>query len=137
MDALERPAAAKVPDVSSQTMLCSVAAICLLAIAAIDKLTGWELRLQILYLLPVGLATWAAGRTWGVITSAAAMALWFITFQNLHAYSSPFYFYWDVGISFVTLAIFAFLADRLRRLEQVNRGREEKADHAEGDSDHA
>ena len=44
---------------------CASAVILILAIAAIDKLTGVELRLQMLYLIPVSMVTWAAGRSWG------------------------------------------------------------------------
>ncbi len=92
----------------------AVAVFLLLAIAAIDKLTGFELRLHILYLIPVALLTWIGGRLWGVIAAALAIALWIATFRFAHPYSRDFYFYWDGGVSFALLAVFAFLFDKLR-----------------------
>jgi hypothetical protein len=93
---------------------CGAAAILMLAIAAIDKLTGSELRLQILYLIPVAMLTWSAGRNWGLIGSAVAIGLWVGMFRFTHVYSTSFYFYWDAAVSFGTLAVFVCLLDRLR-----------------------
>jgi hypothetical protein len=63
---------------------CASAVILLAAIASIDKLTGFDLRLSILYLLPVAIVTWAAGRAWGFAMSAAAIATWLVL-ENLDA----------------------------------------------------
>ena len=138
MYVLHRPHLPKVGvEVFGPGIACAVAAILLLAIAAIDKLTGWELRLQFLYLIPVGLVAWSAGRRWGFVAAAAAVGLWLASFHNAHAYSSGFFLYADAAIALAVLSAFAALIDRLRRLEQMNRGREEETDHAEDDSDHA
>lgn len=106
-----------------------------LAIATIDKLTGAELRLQILYLIPVSMVTWTAGRTWGLVFSVAAMAAWVMMFGAIHSYSTNFYFYWDAAVSLGTLVVFVLLLSRLRaaldELEEMHRGRDEKPDHAE------
>jgi hypothetical protein len=106
-----------------------------LAIATIDKLTGAELRLQILYLIPVAMVTWTAGRAWGLVFSVAAIAAWVMMFGAIHSYSTNFYFYWDAAVSLGTLVVFVLLLSRLRTalgaLEEMHRGRDEKPDHAE------
>src|SRR5258706_11958551 len=60
---------------------CASAVILMLAISTIDKLTGYELRLLILYLIPVALVTWSAGRTWGFAMAAVAIVAWLVTFR--------------------------------------------------------
>ena len=156
MDLLHRPHLPKVgAEVFGSGITCAVAAILLLAITAIDKLSGWELRLQILYMLPAGLVTWSAGRWWGLATSAVSIGLWLVLFQHTHGYSQSFYYYWDAAVSLATLAIFVELLsrlheeidtshDRLRRaidlldgrykLKKMDGGREEKSDHAKRDA---
>ena len=114
---------------------CASAVMLFLAIATIDKLTGTELRLQILYLIPVSMVTWTAGRTWGLAFSLAAVAAWVSMFGALHSDSRNFYFYWDAAVSLGTLVVFVLLLSRLRTalgaLEEMHRGRDEKPDHAE------
>jgi hypothetical protein len=114
---------------------CASAVMLFLAIATIDKLTGTELRLQILYLIPVSIVTWTAGRTWGMAFSVVAVAVWVMMIGAAHAYSTKFYFYWEAAVSLGTLIVFVLLLSRLRAaldaLEEVHRGRDEKPDHAE------
>jgi PAS domain-containing protein len=93
---------------------CASALILLLAIASIDKLTGFDLRLSILYLLPVAIVTWSAGRGWGLAMSAASVAIWLALFWSSHPYSSRMYFYWDGAVSLATLVAFTLLLARLR-----------------------
>jgi hypothetical protein len=56
-------------------------------------------------------------------------------FGTIHTYSKNLYFYWDAAVSLGTLIVFVLLLSRLRAalegLEQVHRGRSEKADQAE------
>jgi K+-sensing histidine kinase KdpD len=158
MDALHRP---EFPKVGAENfgpgVTCAVAAILLLAIAAIDKLTGWELRLQILYLVPVSLVAWAAGRAWGLVAAALSVGLWLALLLFAQVHSIGFSYYWDAAVSLITLAAFALLIDRLhqelrssserlhrtlnvldgRYLKQVDGGRKEEADRAKDHPDHA
>jgi K+-sensing histidine kinase KdpD len=93
---------------------CASAVILLLAISTIDKLTGYELRLVILYLIPVALVTWSAGRTWGLAMAAVAIAAWMVTFRVTQPADS-LHFYWDGAVSLATLMVFAVLIDRLHK----------------------
>jgi hypothetical protein len=93
---------------------CASAVILLLAIATIDKLAGGELRLQIFYLIPVSMVTWVAGRRWGLLFSAGAMATWVLMSGAIHTYTRSFYFYWDAAASLATLIAFVLLLSSLR-----------------------
>ena len=55
---------------------CASAVILMLAISAIDKLTGFDLRIGILQLIPVAVMTWAVGREWGIVLAVTAVAIW-------------------------------------------------------------
>ncbi len=99
---------------------CASALILLLVIASIDKLTGFELRLSILYLIPVAIVTWAAGRGWGLAMSAASVATWLALFWTSHHYSSRMYFYWDGAVSLATLVVFTLLLAQLREQQRAS-----------------
>ncbi|HXM80830.1 MAG TPA: hypothetical protein VN929_02770 [Burkholderiales bacterium] len=108
------PAGSEVFGEYGPAVTCASAVILFAAIASIDKLTGFELRLSILYLLPVAIVTWAAGRNWGFAMSVAAVLTWIILFWTSHHYSSRMYYYWDGGVSLITLIVFVILLARLR-----------------------
>src|SRR5712671_5670264 len=100
---------------------CASAVILMLAIATIDKLTGHELRLLILYLIPVALVTWSAGRMWGLAMAAIAVVAWMVTFRATQPATDSLHFYWDGAVSLATLTVFAILIDRLHKaLERSN-----------------
>ena len=107
------PAASDIFGSYDRIIAFASAVILMLAISTIDKLTGFELRLQILYLIPVAIATWAAGRAWGLALSAASVGIWLAIFHTTHNYSSNLYHYWDGAVWFVTLTVFVLLLSRL------------------------
>jgi K+-sensing histidine kinase KdpD len=111
-------------DISGQygaAVTCASAVILALAIATIDKLTGHELRLLILYLIPVALVTWSAGRTWGLAMAAIAVVAWMVAFRAAQPATDSVHFYWDGAVSLATLTAFAILIDRLHKaLERSN-----------------
>jgi len=88
--------------------------ILVLAIGVIDKLTGYDLHLGVLYLLPITMVTWSAGLGWGLALSLGTAALWLGIFSGAHHYSASFYFYWEGGVLFIAFAIVVLLSARLR-----------------------
>jgi C4-dicarboxylate-specific signal transduction histidine kinase len=84
-----------------------------LVIGTIDYATG-EARLDILYLVPVAVATSAGGRRWGVLASVMGVLAWGIAFQTQHRYSHEVLVYWDCLVLAVTLLLFVELLARLR-----------------------
>lgn len=98
----------------SPAVTCASAVILVLAISVIDKLTGYDLQIGILHLIPIVMVTWAAGRNWGIALSLAAVALWVSIFRGEHHYSSNLYFYWDAIELLVVFLTVTLLVARLR-----------------------
>ncbi len=101
-------------------VICASAVILSLAIATIDKLTGYELQLAILHLVPISMVTWSLGRNWGLALSLATMALWIVMFRGAHNYPSNFYFYWDGLVLLITFTVVTVLLARLRESIQAH-----------------
>ena len=98
----------------SPAVTCASAVILVLAISVIDKLTGYDLQIAILQLIPIAMVTWAAGRAWGIGISLAAIALWVFIFRGEHHYSDNLYFYWDGIELLITFLTVTFLLAKLR-----------------------
>src|SRR5437764_2823312 len=98
----------------SPAVACAACVILVLAIAVIDKLTGYDLHLGVLYLVPIAMVTWSAGRNWGLGLSLATAFLWLSMFSGMHHYATSLYFYWDAAVLFITLVIVVLLVARLR-----------------------
>jgi hypothetical protein len=98
----------------SPAVTCASAAILVAAISVIDKLTGYDLQIAILHLIPIAMVTWSAGRNWGIGLSIAALVLWVFIFRSEHHYSSNLYFYWDAVQLLVTFLTVTLLVARLR-----------------------
>ena len=88
--------------------------ILVLAIGVIDKLTGYDLHLGVLYLVPLTMVTWSSGLRWGLALSLGTAGLWLGIFSGAHHYSADFYFYWEGGVLFVTFAVVVLLTSKLR-----------------------
>ena len=93
---------------------CSSAVLLLLAIATIDRLTGSALHVHMLYIIPVGIITWAVGRTWGLVASAVAMGISVATFFSQRLYSEDYLYYWEAAIGLTALAVEVVVLHRLR-----------------------
>jgi PAS domain-containing protein len=93
------------------TLACAAVLMC--GIAAIDKLTGYDLQLGILHLIPIAIATWAGGRGWGLAFSVMAIVLWLAIFRAAHHYTINLYYYWDAVVLFGTFVLFTLLMARL------------------------
>ena len=95
--------------------------ILMLAIAVIDKLTGYGLRLRILHLIPVVIVTWAAGRNWGMLISTAAIAIWVASFRSGPGTPGSMLVYWDGAVALAVYFLVVILLARLREeLQHAN-----------------
>jgi len=84
-------------------------------IAIMDAATEFEIRLAVLYLLPVFLATWTAGRLAGFMIAVLAVITWIAILQASHTDSDHlYYYYWDGAILMSTLTVFVLILARLR-----------------------
>ena len=108
------PAATEVFGEYSPAVTCAAGVILVLAIATIDRLTGFDLHLSVLYLIPIAMVTWACGMWWGIGIGALSTAVWIAIFRGEHHYPTNFYFYWDAVVLFITFAVVIVLLARLR-----------------------
>ena len=96
-------------------VLVLAASLLLTALVALaDYLTGYEMRLAILYFAPVALATWRLGARAGMLMVALATASWLATFESMHPYSNAFYLYWEGAVLCASLLFAVLLLARLR-----------------------
>jgi len=93
-----------------------------IAVGWIDYITGLELSVSLLYLVPIALGTWISGRSLGCALSVASAGAWFTAdFLQPHAYGHWFVPIWNT----LTLAIsFLLVAVLLGSLREINEGLE-------------
>jgi len=96
-------------------VVCS-ALILAIAVSAIDKVTGYDLRLTALYLVPIAMVTWTTGRAWGLLLSVAAVCVWVAMFRGSHHYARNFFHYLDGATLLVTFGAVVLLLGRVREL---------------------
>lgn len=92
-----------------------VAAGIALAVAALDHLTGYETRFEILYLAPVWLLAKPGQQRWAVIMAIVVAALWIaVDMESGHVYQTPLARYWNiVELLAAALAVASLGARRL------------------------
>ena len=99
---------------ASRAAALSLALLLATAVAALDYATGYELRLAILHLLPIALATWAGGTTAGMSVVGVSSLFWLISFRSTHPYSGEVFFYWEGIVMITVYTTFVLLLTRLR-----------------------
>jgi hypothetical protein len=113
----ESPLALSGSDIFGQLgigVTCACCVILVLAISVIDKLTGYDLRLVPLSLIPVAIITWVAGRAWGVLLSVITVAIWLAMFRGSHHHATDLLHYWDGAVVLATFLVAVILLARLR-----------------------
>lgn len=93
------------------------------AVGCVDYLTGFEVSVSFLYLIPIALGTWIAGRSTGYTIALVSAAVWFVAdFLAHHAYGHWYMPVWNT----LTLAIsFLVVAVLLGSLREINEGLEQ------------
>ena len=86
----------------------------IVAIAAADRATGYEISLSILFLAPVFIGTWVLGRLGGIAMGALSAAAWYIVFLGLHPHPGGFYHLLDAFVRGGTWIIFALVIHQLK-----------------------
>src|SRR5687768_11945403 len=93
-------------------------------VGLVDRATGPELALSIIYLLPVGLCAWFGGRGVGIVIALASAAMWtFLDISKGRPYSNPLIPYWNGAVRF---GIFGIVAALLNIIHRLNSGLEEQ-----------
>lgn len=95
---------------------CVVLSLALVVgIAIADYVSGYALRLSLLYLIPIGLTAWVINLPTGLGTAAMASVLWLLSFQKAHLYQEQIYYFWEATIMLCGFMVVAWLSARLRR----------------------
>jgi len=110
------PASPEVFGEYGPAMVVAAAVVLVAAISAIDKVTGYDLQLGILHLVPIAMITWALGRKWGLALAFAAAAIWVGIFRGAHHYPLGVYFWWDGAMLLATFIAFVLVIARLREV---------------------
>ena len=90
-----------------------MAAGLILVVAAADYATGYEVRLSILYLVPIAIVAWAAGMQMGVAAAALSSVLWLFSFRTQHFYLHPGYYFWEATVILMGFLAVAWLTAKL------------------------
>ena len=92
--------------------------ILLVVVAAIDVATGPDLAFSVFYLAPIVLATWFAGRAWGLAFDLLGAFAWFMADElSGQTYTKPGIRYWNAAVRLAFFVIVTFLLPALRALE--------------------
>jgi len=84
-----------------KTDLMGVGIVSVILIGYADHHAGPEISASILYLLPVGLASWCAGRREGGFIALASSVAWYVAdWYGGRDYSHPFIHYWNMVVMF-------------------------------------
>lgn len=109
----------------SRGAILALATSGLMAVGGLDYLTGYEVSLSVLYLGPVAIAAWYAGRASGVIMAALSCLSWYIAdIATGHPYSHPMIPVWN---AFVRLGFFVITAWLLTALRTSHRALQDLA----------
>ena len=104
----------------------AIAFIAILAVGFLDYVTGYELSLSILYLLPITIATWFGGRKIGILYALLCGLSWFVVVEATGLpFSHPWIPIWNAAVRiafFLTHAVLlAAFRDRLRAEQTLAR----------------
>jgi signal transduction histidine kinase len=105
-------------DVRSTALVVVLGAAFIGVVCGVDFLTGPNLSLALLYLMPIGLVTWNLGRRWGavaVVTATAAGILADVASDPSLGTADPGP-YWNAMVRFAVFIVFAILLDTLRTI---------------------
>lgn len=107
----------------SAVMVCGLASLLLLMVAAIDHLTGFELSFSVFYLIPTSIAAWYGSRRMGYAISLLAAATWMtVETTSGQPYSQSWILLWNTAVRLAFFSLVAYLLAELKA--QLKRQRE-------------
>ena len=104
----------------------------LLAVCGVDWLTGAQIALSLLYVLPITWMTWQVGRRWGLGMAAASGAGWLGAELLARAtYSNPLIPYWNALVRTLLFLLISALESEVIERKRVERGLREAKEELE------
>jgi signal transduction histidine kinase len=86
-----------------------------LAVGGVDYLTGEELSVSILYLVPICLCTWRASRRWGLVVALASTIAWLAADSAAgQHWGHPLIPYWNAAVLLGFFGVVVYLLSALK-----------------------
>jgi diguanylate cyclase (GGDEF)-like protein len=102
----------------------ALALLGVLLVGALDLVTGYEISLSLLYLVPVSLATWYCDRRAGVAIAALSSVAWFVADRySGHVYSRELIEVWNTLVRLGFFIVTAWLLSELGRQFELEKQR--------------
>ena len=99
----------------TKSTLLGIGLLLVLPIGVINYLIGVEISFSILYLVPVSLVSWCAGRREGLMISMVSAVAWFLAdLEAGRIYSHPIIHYWNMSVMFGFFFVVSFILSGLR-----------------------
>lgn len=97
----------------SRVWLIVTCTLLTLVVGYLDYLTGYEQSLLLFYLVPIAVATWFGGLTWGLVFSIFSVTVWVASdiFAGITTVG-----FWNLGMAVSAYSVFTFLLAQLRSL---------------------
>jgi signal transduction histidine kinase len=118
------------------TALVALLGLAFIAVVGVlDYLTGPNISLSLLYLMPIGLVTWNLGRRWGAVTVVVATVVGIASdvLSDPQLGATRLLPYWDAVVRFAVFLAFAMLLDTLKEIIDDQWMRVEKETERAGD----
>jgi signal transduction histidine kinase len=118
------------------TALVALLGLAFIAVVGVlDYLTGPNISLSLLYLMPIGLVTWNLGRRWGAVTVVVATVVGIASdvLSDPQLGATRLLPYWDAVVRFAVFLAFAMLLDTLKEIIDDQWTRVEKETERSGD----
>ena len=110
----------------------AISILLVLSVGAVDYVTGLEINLSILYLIPIAILAWYANLTIALVFAVISACEGFLAdFWYGHVYSNPLIPYWNALVWLGVFALFVLLLHRLREALETER-RLARYDHLTG-----
>jgi len=108
----------KLRDIVRRTSPGKLLALCLTLaglVGLLDAMTGYEMNVTMLYLLPIFIAAWTLGTNAAIVMSIISIATWYVSLLYMHpSYTQPLLHVWDGTIQFAMFVIFGLVISKLK-----------------------
>jgi diguanylate cyclase (GGDEF)-like protein len=99
----------------SRVAVIATALLSVAIIGTLDFLTGYEISFAVFYLLPVGIASWYATKSWGLAFAVGSSFVWYVADTAAgYPYSHAAIPIWNAIVRLMFFALTALLLSKLR-----------------------
>ncbi len=101
----------------SAFQVTTISLVLVVALGAIDHVTGYEISFSLFYLVPISLAAWYGSLRQGILLGVVSATVWLIVDRTAgHNYSRAFIPFWNGGVRFGFFVVTVMLLTRVRSL---------------------